>query len=73
MQAIQALGGVKLQWDRNQPWKVAGPFRKRDTPFRMRLQSIMDRVEFEIWRRRRIITTLTGIIDRIWKGSSRRR
>ena len=32
MQAIQAMGGIKLQWDRNQPWKGARPFRERDTP-----------------------------------------
>ena len=32
VQAIQAMGGVKLQWDRNQPWKGARPFRERDTP-----------------------------------------
>ena len=48
VQAIQAMGGVKLQWDRNKPWKMQGHFASAIRPFRMRLRSIMDTVEFKI-------------------------
>ena len=63
VQAIQAMGGVKLQWDRNKPWKDAGPFRERDTPIQDASTEHYGQSGIQDWRRRRIIIELRGIID----------